>query len=55
MPGAAHPLLMLPSHPSGLRADHDAWRGGCARVVNGSGIMARTVPAAVPWFLQWKS
>jgi len=52
VPGAAHPLLMLPLRLFGLRADRDAWCRGCAHVVNGSGIMVWTVlVAATLWLL----
>lgn len=53
VPGAAHPLLMLPLRLSGLRADRDDGCRGCAHSVKGSGIMAWTVlVAAVLWIVQ---
>ena len=40
VPGAGHPLLMLPLRLFGLRADRDAWCRGCAHSVTALGIMA---------------
>ncbi|MFC3714876.1 hypothetical protein ACFONC_01725 [Luteimonas soli] len=40
VPGAGHPLLMLPLRLFGLRADRNDWCRGCANSINVLGVFA---------------